>query len=167
MRGRAERTDGMTRYGTAKIAAVLALLAVTILPKVTTYLGRPDNALAGLASIERFAAETGLAIESVRQTTAGVHVNVRNGDCSALIKEVAPQGGDIYPMRIFADDRPLLFVYRGTIYDAQPAWRTWFDYRLRRVLMPFGIDVGYNGVFGVAYDPACARSDIPWARLSG
>jgi hypothetical protein len=126
-----------------------------------------DTSGLGLQQIRAFMDANRIAIDSVRDTTSGIQVHGRRESCDIQIKEVAPQGWDVSSMTVFAEGRPLVYVYDGAVYAEQPAWRTWFHYRVWRLLRLVGIELERRTVFGVAATSQCDALNLDLARLTG
>ncbi len=156
----------MSRNLLLKTAFVVVLVVVSVYIKVAIQLTKPDLSHIGPQTIDAFLASNGFHESSVTQTASGVHVNARRAECDVVIKDIAPQGWDESTMQVLATGKTLKYVTGGTVYqDRQPVWRTWFSYRLWRILNTMGIHVHKTLVFGVAESPGCAALNIDWSGL--
>ncbi len=79
---------------------------------------------------------------------------------------VAPQGWDESTMQALAKGNSLTYVTKGVLYpQRQPVWRTWFEYRIWRLLDTMGIRTHKTLVFGLIQNEACTPLGVDWTGL--
>lgn len=157
----------MTRASLLKVALLAVLVVVSVVIKVQIQTSTPDISQVGPNTIKSFLASNGFSEESTIETSSGVHVRARNGACEVLVKDVAPQGWDESTMQVLAEGKRLFYVTKGVVYEGhQPVWRTWFGYRIWRILDTMGIRTHKTLVFGVVENEACPAIGTDWTGLN-
>jgi hypothetical protein len=86
--------------------------------------------------------------------------------CRIQIIEAEPRGYNYDSLRQTAGPTEDFFVlYRGTIYDEQPLWRTKADYYWARLKHELGIPTTPHPVLAFIASSACSARTLPWHNL--
>ncbi len=90
-----------------------------------------------------------------------IAVKAVRGECRLLLAVVSPQGWhQALLTQIAAPGDNVSFVFDGSVYKAQPIWRTAAHDYLGRILKYAGLNS--PPVLGVISSPACDLAKLPW-----
>jgi hypothetical protein len=93
------------------------------------------------------------------------YVEAKRGACLLKINRLAPEGSDQDAFRHLALGADRIFiVFRGSVYEHQPVWRTVLDIWSRR-LRELGLSKRRTAVFAVAANKSCGVEQLPWDEL--
>jgi len=89
------------------------------------------------------------------------------GACRILAVRSPAMGTDRDLVRRLASPADGIFIlYKGTIYDEQPTFRTVSDFLWARMLREVGISVQQQPVFAIISPRSCNSRNLPWDELA-
>lgn len=151
------------------LAQIGLVLAVTVAVKVAfgPSMAAAVNNADRDAPVADFLTRQGFALEPSPVHTEPVMLIASRADCELRITEVSPFGWHRHVIAQLA--RPgeqSAFVYNGSIFRAQPIWRTAISHNLRRLVAYAGISMPRNPVLGLVASQKCQIDQLPWAELA-
>jgi len=150
-------------------AGIILALALTLAVKIAFFPSvAPAEAPAeGTAPVVAFLEQQGFAIGEPLPNTEPAMLPAAKAGCKLTVAEVSPFGWhrDVLT-RLARPDEQVAFVFNGTVYSAQPVWKTFFAQNWRRLLTYAGLHPPEQPVLGIIASPGCALNELPWSDVA-